>query len=118
MKKATLLEQIPAEDPTSKTINYIKTNGDLLLQGNGYDHDAQHLNGFQNGAVMRSEVESEEAVVMSSEHGRATGQFLNPDSGISQATEARKKKTRRSAMGLRSHDIQTRLRARKPQTGL
>lgn len=124
-KKPTFLEEIPAEDSNTKTLNYIKTNGNHLFQEDDHVHHAGLANGgYQNGTVMRGEKQQQERSLRSTKHNHVTRLDHKPTADLShvRAQGTRKRRPTKSELGGHSggvnYEVQTRLRTRKSHAGL
>ncbi|XP_058950586.1 phosphatidylserine synthase 1-like isoform X1 [Pocillopora verrucosa] len=124
-KKPTFLEEIPAEDPNTKTLNYIKKNGNHTFQEDGQVYDFGLANGgYQNGTVVRGEQQHYERGLRSTKHIHETPPDDKPTADPShvQAQGTRKRRPRRSDLGGQlggvNYEVKTRLRTRKSQAGL
>lgn len=124
-KKPTFLEEIPAEDPNTKTLNYIKKNGNHTFQEDGQVYDFGLANGgYQNGTVVRGEQQHYERGLRSTKHIHETPPDDKPTADPShvQAQGTRKRRPRRSDLGGQlggvNYEMKTRLRTRKSQAGL
>lgn len=112
------LEEIPAEDPNTKTLTYVKTNGNRIVQQHSQHHESTVQNGYQNGAVVNAIKRGLGSTTQS-----APLDFKTPaDPSQLQAQGTRKRKPRRSEIGGHlgngNYEVKTRLRARKSQAGL
>ncbi|XP_068737409.1 phosphatidylserine synthase 1-like isoform X2 [Montipora capricornis] len=110
-KKPIFLEEIPAEDPSTITMNYVKTNGNHILQDHSVAHRSMVSNGFHNGSVVNvSHPDAEEQSKKSSTKTAPMG---------AQDQRTTKRRSRRSAVGESmggNFEMTTRLRARQSQS--
>lgn len=115
-RKPKFLEEIPAEDPNTKTLNYIKTNGSHIIQGDSHGYESALPNGYRNGRVVS------ERSLRSTTQNASLDVKPPAEIGQLQAQGTRKRKSRRSEMGgqlgTSSYEVKTRLRTRKSQAGL
>ncbi|XP_029198979.1 phosphatidylserine synthase 1-like isoform X2 [Acropora muricata] len=111
VRKPTFLEEIPAEDPSTITMNYVKTNGHHIFQ----DHSDGHKPGTANGSYDVAMVKN-----VSSQDGEEKS--VEPISALTNDHKVPKRKSRRSEVGRLSQsgnfEMTTRLRARKSQAAL
>ena len=112
------LEEIPAEDPNTKTLTYVKTNGNHIVQEHIHQQESTLQNSYQNGAVVNATARG-----LGSTTRSAPVDFKTPaDPSELQVQATRKRKPRRSEIGGHlgngNYEVKTRLRARKSQAGL
>ncbi|XP_020631130.1 phosphatidylserine synthase 1-like isoform X1 [Orbicella faveolata] len=123
-KKPKFLDEIPAEDPSTKTLTYVKTNGNHIIQKESLEHDTIVTSGsYQNGTVVHGEELHHERSLRSSKHSQEVPLDHKPaDPNQLQAQGTRKRKPRRSELGGHlggvNYEVKTRLRTRKSQAGL
>ena len=110
-KKPIFLEEIPAEDPSTITMNYVKTNGNHILQDHSVAYRSMASNGFHNGSVVNvSHPDAEEQSKKSATKTAPVG---------AQDQRTTKRRSRRSAVGESmggNFEMTTRLRARQSQS--
>ncbi|XP_074606569.1 phosphatidylserine synthase 1-like isoform X2 [Acropora palmata] len=111
VRKPTFLEEIPAEDPSTITMNYVKTNGHHIFQDRSDGHKPGTANGSYDVAVVKN---------VSSQDGEEKS--VEPISALTNDHKVAKRKSRRSEVGRISQsgnfEMTTRLRARKSQAAL
>ena len=120
-RKAQFLDELPAEDPTSKTLNYI--NGNHFVQEDS-ENELVVANGYRNGRVPIADRYTTERNLRSTKLTQDAPPDFKPPADTSdlQAHGTRKRKTRKSELGghsgIGSYEMKTRLRTRKSQAGL
>ena len=124
-RKPRFLEELPAEDPSTKTLNYVKTNGNHIYQEERSEYDHVLPNGYQNGAVVNAvDPHTTERGLRSTTHTQNAPLDFKPPADTSQlqAQGTRKRKPRKSELGghlgIGNYEVKTRLRTRKSQAGL
>ncbi|XP_073250903.1 phosphatidylserine synthase 1-like isoform X2 [Porites lutea] len=120
-RKAQFLDELPAEDSTSKTLNYI--NGNHFVQEDS-ENELVVVNGYRNGQVVNAERYTTEKNLRSTKLTQDAPPDFKPPADTSdlQAHGTRKRKTRKSELGghsgIGNYEMKTRLRTRKSQAGL
>jgi len=107
-----------------KTLTYVKTNGNHIIQKESLEHNSIIANGgYQNGTVMHGEEVHYERNLRSSKQSQEVPlDYNSADPNKLQAQGTRKRKPRRSELGGHlggeNYEVKTRLRTRKSQAGL
>ena len=120
-RKAQFLDELPAEDPTSKTLNYI--NGNHFVQEDS-ENELVVANGYRNGQVVNAERYTTERNLRSTKLTQDAPLDFKPPADTSdlQAHGTRKRKTGKRGLGghsgIGNYEMKTRLRTRKSQAGL
>ena len=115
------MDELPAEDSTSKTLNYI--NGNHFVQEDS-ENELVVAKGYRNGQVVNAERYTTEKNLRSTKLTQDAPPDFKPPADTSdlQAHGNRKRKTGKRGLGghsgIGNYEMKTRLRTRKSQAGL
>ena len=122
MTQSQFLDDRPAEDLTSKTLNYI--NGNHFVQEDSENELVVAINSYGNGQVVNTERYTTERNLRSTKLTQDAPPGFKPPADTSdlQAHGTRKRKTGKRGLGghsgIGNYEMKTRLRTRKSQAGL